>query len=144
MIVLHIHIHIVPKHRMNSEGGAVIAPLCFRKLSMAESFHIRFSQKSEVLSIVHGTMCNGQRFRCFIVLSLDSAALPMQLGFGMRCERTLANDRRHTSAVVLIGNSAVVPTEVLPSFKRLQSSRLFSRFASVKFKKVSLKFEACR
>ena len=37
--------------------------------SMAQNFHIRLSRKSEILSIVHGTMCNGQRFRCFIVLS---------------------------------------------------------------------------
>jgi hypothetical protein len=36
----------------------------------------------------------------------------MQLGFGMRCERTLANDMRHTAAIILIGNS-VVPAEVL-------------------------------
>ena len=37
--------------------------------SMAQNFHIRLSRKSEILSIVHGTMCNGQRFGCFIVLS---------------------------------------------------------------------------
>jgi hypothetical protein len=36
----------------------------------------------------------------------------MQLGFGMRCERTLANAMRHTAAIILIGNS-VVPAEVL-------------------------------
>ena len=50
-----------------------------------------------------------------LVVSLSfprCAALSMQLGFGMRCERTLANAMRRTGAIILIGNS-VVPAEVL-------------------------------